>query len=101
VGECGINWRDYLYRMEYWQILLHIRGYYHRNILQYQLQRMNVWASMFCMGNPDRVKPEEIIKLYIDDYHVTKGKPISEKETAELLDLIDYYDEENKKDGKQ
>lgn len=85
--------------MEYWQILLHIRGYYHRNVLQYQLQRLNVWASMFCMGNPDRVRPEDIFKLYCDRYRTTQGNPISEQDEAELMDLIDYYSEQNKKDG--
>ena len=28
---------------------------------------MNIWASMFCMGNPDKKKPDDIVKLYFDD----------------------------------
>jgi hypothetical protein len=99
VGECGLHWREYLYEMEYWQIALHIRGYYHRNVLQYQLQRMNVWASMFCMGNPEHKLPEDITHLYCDDYIITKGTPLSDCEHAELMNLLDYYNEQNKKNG--
>jgi hypothetical protein len=99
VGECGLHWREYLYEMEYWQIALHIRGYYHRNVLQYQLQRMNVWASMFCMGNPEHKLPEDITHLYCDDYIITKGTPLSDHEHAELMDLLDYYNEQNRKNG--
>jgi uncharacterized protein YbgA (DUF1722 family) len=101
VGECGINWRDYLYRMEYWQILLHIRGFYHRNILQYQLQRMNVWASMYCMGNPDHRTPDEVVKLYFDNYRTNRDAPISEKEHAELMDILDFYQEQNENESKK
>ena len=32
----------------------------------YQLQRLNVWASMFCMGNPQHKEPQEIVPLYFD-----------------------------------
>jgi len=52
--------------MEYWEILLIVRGYRQRHILQYQLQRLNVWASMFCMGNPQHKEPQEIVPLYFD-----------------------------------
>lgn len=99
MGECGIPWKDYLYELNYWQILLHIRGYYHRNVLQYQLQRMNVWASMFCLGNPKGIMPEDIIKLYFDRYKDTAGPQISPEVQSEMLDLLDFYTEQNKKNG--
>ena len=46
--------------------MLIVRGYRQRNILHYQLQRLNVWASMFCMGNPKHTEPQEIVPLYFD-----------------------------------
>ena len=85
--------------MQYWQIALHIRGYYHRRVLQYQLQRMNVWASMFCMGNPDHKLPEDIAHLYFDDYRTNQDTPLSDREQAELMDILDFYDKQNKKNG--
>ena len=54
---------------------------------------------MFCMGNPDRKLPEDIIHLYSDDYIVTKRPPLTDKEQDELLDMLDYYEQENKKNG--
>ena len=85
--------------MEYWQIALHIRGYYHRNVLRDQLLRHNVWASMFCMGNPERKMPEDIIHLYSDDYIVTRRPPLTDREHAELMDTLDFYKEQNEKNG--
>lgn len=52
--------------MPYWEIMMIVRGYRKRNILMYQLQRMEVWASMFCMGNPKGKEPEDIVPLYFD-----------------------------------
>ena len=62
----GISRQEYLYDMMYWEILLITRGYRQRHILQYQLQRLTVWASMFCMGNPQHKEPQEIVPLYFD-----------------------------------
>jgi hypothetical protein len=82
--------------MEYWQIALHIRGYYHRNVLQYQLQRMNVWASMFCMGNPKGKEPQEIIPLYFDKND--EEEPPTEDEVERMRQEII---EENKRKQQQ
>ena len=53
--------------MRFWEVRRVIRGYRRRNILHYQLQRINAWASMFCMGNPHHKEPADIVKLYFDD----------------------------------
>jgi hypothetical protein len=67
VGEIGISRHEFLYELRFWEVDRIIRGYRRRNILHYQLQRMNIWASMFCMGNPEKKKPEDIFHLYFDD----------------------------------
>jgi hypothetical protein len=55
--------------MMYWEILLIVRGYRHRNVLLYQLQRLTAWGSIFSMGNPQHKTPEDITgKLYFDRY---------------------------------
>ena len=53
--------------MRFWEVRRVIRGYRRRNILHYQLQRINAWASMFCLGNPHHKEPADIVKLYFDD----------------------------------
>jgi len=54
--------------MMWWEILLIIQGYRRRNVLQYQLQRIQAWASAFCMGNKNNVQPQDFFHLYCDDY---------------------------------
>lgn len=29
---------------------------------------MNMWASMFCMGNPNHKQPQDVLPLYFDDW---------------------------------
>lgn len=67
MGEIGISREDFLYQLTWWEINSIIRGYRRRNILHYQLQRINAWASMFCMGNPSHKLPQDILPLYFDD----------------------------------
>lgn len=54
--------------MRWWEILLIIQGYRRRNVLQYQLQRIQAWSSAFCMGNKEKKTPEDLFHLYCDDY---------------------------------
>ena len=87
VGEYGIPRREFLYDIRFWEAKRIIRGYRRRNILQYQLQRIQAWASMFCMGNPNRKSPSDIFKLYFDDDE-EDIPPISEEDQAELQALM-------------
>ena len=56
--------------------MLIIQGYRRRNVLQYQLQRIQAWASAFCMGNPRQKTPNEFFKLYCDDYITEDEQPL-------------------------
>jgi hypothetical protein len=82
VGEIGIPRREFLYDIRFWEVRRIIKGYRRRNILHYQLQRMNVWASMFCMGNPKNKRPQDIFPLFFDD------------DDEERDDETDYTDDE-------
>ena len=89
MGEIGRDRQEFLYKMTYAEIALIVRGYMRRNILQYQLQRMQIHASTFCMGNPDNVKPTDIFHLYFDDYKGQDAPNVSEEDVRELQELID------------
>ena len=65
-----------------------MNGYQHRNVLMYQLQRMQVWASMFCMGNPDKKTPTDIFHLYFDDWDKETDLPLSDEEARGLQDTM-------------
>lgn len=85
VGEIGRDRKEYLYEMSYCDIMLIIRGYRRRNVLQYQLQRMQVFASTFCMGgNKDGKEPQQLWPLYFDKYIDHSQPPISEEEIEDL-----------------
>lgn len=87
IGEMGFNRKEFLHELKWWEINSIIRGYRRRNILQYQLQRMNVWASMFCMGNPKGIEPQELIHLYFDEFE-KDNQLISEEEQEKLQQLM-------------
>ena len=77
---------EFLYDITFWEAKRIIRGRRQRNILKYQLMRMNIWASMFCMGNPRNVKPDELFKLYFDDDDVTNDAGITDEEAQQMLE---------------
>ena len=90
VGEIGRDRIEYLYEMSYCEIALIIRGYRRRNVLQYQFQRMQVFASTFAFrNNEDHKKPEDMWPLYFDKYIETIAPPISDAEKAELQAEMD------------
>ena len=71
--------------MPYWQILLIERGYYHRNVLQYQLQRLQAYGSVHCMSGDKAGKgPDGWMPLYFDHYRTSNKTPISKEEQDEL-----------------
>ena len=87
VGEIGISRREFLYEIKAWEARRIIKGYQRRNILHYQLQRMQVWASMFCMGNPEKKSPTDILHLYFDDFDKDES-PISDDEAKQMQDMM-------------
>ena len=84
MGEIGRDRREYLYEMSYCEILLIIRGYRHRNILQYQLQRLQAYGAFFCMGGAEKT-PNEWIPMYFDKYIQNRGPELTVDEKDELL----------------
>jgi hypothetical protein len=87
VGEIGRDRLEYQYDMSYCDIVLIIRGYRRRNVLQYQLQRLQAFASTFAFsGNEKGLKPEDLWPLYFDRYKEQSAPPISQDEVKELQD---------------
>jgi hypothetical protein len=85
VGEIGRDRREYLFDMSYCDILLIQRGYRRRNILQYQLQRLQAYGAFHCMSGSKKT-PEQWLPLYVDRYKMVNSAPISEDEMAEMLE---------------
>ena len=51
---------------------------------------------MFCMGNPHKKQPQDILPLYFDEWDNDEddGMPISEEEKQELVDLMNRMNEQ-------
>ena len=64
--------------------MLIIQGYRRRNVLQYQLQRIQAWASAFCMGNKEGKRPQDLIDLYIDHYIDETEEQLTQQEVDDL-----------------
>lgn len=91
---------EFLYDITFWEAKRIIRGRRQRNILKYQLMRMNIWASMFCMGNPRNVKPDELFKLYFDDDDVSNDAGITDEEAQQMLEDLNAINRQLRKKQK-
>lgn len=82
MGEIGRDRVDTIYEMSYSDIMLVVRGYRRRNVLQYQLLRLNAYISMFIFReNKDMKLPQDIWPLYFDRY-----KSDGEEEDLEITE---------------
>ena len=101
MGEIGRDRTEYQFEMSYCDIVLIIRGYRRRNVLQYQLQREQIVASAFAFsGNKENKTPEQLIPLYFDRYIEQKAPRLSQDEISKELELIDNMNEQLKAGGK-
>lgn len=92
VGEIGRDRHEYLYEMSYCDILLIQRGYRRRNVIQYQLQRLQAYGAFFCMSGTKK-RPDEWMHLYFDDYKTEVAPPISEEDENELIEMMKAMNE--------
>ena len=73
--------------MSYCDILLIIRGYRRRNILQYQLERITAYSAFFATRENNGKTPSEWLHLYIDDYIMEDDAPqLTPEEHQELVE---------------
>ena len=71
--------------MSYCDILMIRRGYRRRNILQYQLQRLQAYGAFHCMSGSKK-EPQDWLPLYIDRYvEDEEDDTILSKEKVERL----------------
>lgn len=93
VGEIGRDRRDTIYNMTYSDILLIIRGYRRRNVLQYQFQRLQAYHSLFAFReNKDGKLPEQIWPLYFDRYKMQQEESkLTEEDIDDMMKDMEAY----------
>lgn len=88
----GIPRREFLYDVEFWEARRIIRGYKRRNILQYQLMRLQSYYACFAMReNKSGKSPQDWLPLYFDKEMQEDTPPMSVEEYKELKEEIDYF----------
>ena len=83
--------------------MLIVRGYRKRNVLTYQLLRLNAYHSLFaCRKNEGNKLPHDLWPLYFDHYKQQEESPkISEDEIAELQAEMDAINKAAKEHHQQ
>ena len=95
----GVPRRDYLYLMPYWEIVLTVRGYYRRNILQYELQRIQAFSAAFAFGgNKNNISPRDFIPLPFDDDEGTDDENLTDDEINAMRRIIEAENAKNSKE---
>ena len=82
--------------MSYCDIYMIQRGYRRRNILQYQLQRLQAYGAFHCMGAKNPKEPHEWLPMYIDRYIEESSDYLPDKsEVDEMLAEMAAINEAN------
>lgn len=81
--------REFLYDMQYWEVLRIIRGYRRRERTSHILTRLQTfWMVKTSMAKTEKIRePSDLWKLPWDDEDVDEA-PISKEEQADLSNLI-------------
>lgn len=70
--------------MSWLDILLIIRGYRRRHILEYQLARITAFSATFATRDNEGKTPQDWLPLYIDDYIDDSDPDITDEEAFGL-----------------
>ena len=89
MGEIGIPRREFLYDIQYWEVVRIIRGYRRRDTLKHQLMAECAYAAMFAMRDPKGKTVVDMFPFLFEDEDENEDTPIlSDEEIDELRSLI-------------
>lgn len=88
VGEIGIDRDTFLYRLQYWEIVLITRGYFKRYHPMYDAARLVAHQTHYCMGVPKGQTPktpQEWLPFSWEKEHCEQSDLPTDDEIAEML----------------
>lgn len=90
MGEIGIQRREFLYDIRFWEVRRIIRGYRKRNRLTNQLLAESVYATIHVMRDPKGKTPRDFFPSLFptDDADATDSAPISSSEVERLRAMM-------------
>ena len=89
VGEIGIPRREFLFDIQYWEVVRIIRGYRRRDTLKHQLMAECAYAAMFSMRDPKGKTVVDMFPFLFEDEDEDDDTPIlSDEEIDDLRALM-------------
>lgn len=89
MGEIGISRREFLYEIDYWEVLRIIRGYRRRDRLKHQLLAECAYAAIYAMRDPKgKTVADMFPDIFDDEEDDDEEPPISEEEMESLQQLM-------------
>ena len=86
MGEIGINRRDFLYNIKFWEVRRLIRGYRNRDRLKYQLMASCAYAATYAMRDPKGMTVQDMFPSLFDTD--APDEEIPDEEVERLRNLI-------------
>ena len=99
MGEIGISPHEFLYELNYWEVLRIIRGYRRRGRLRDQLIAEAVFAAMHTMRDSNGKTVKDFFPMLFEDPDDDdrEASTITDEEIAELQAEMDAWNMANNK----
>lgn len=98
VGEIGIDRDTFLYRLQYWEIILITRGYFRRYHPMYDAARLIAHQTHYCMGVPKgqtAKAPREWLPFSWEQERTASGDLPTQEEIEQLRREMQQYNEQH------
>ena len=92
MGEIGIQRREFLYDIRFWEVRRIVRGYRNRDRLKHQLMAECAYAAMFAMRDPKGKTVADIFPQIFEDVDdEDQEPPMTDEEASELQAEMDAF----------
>ena len=88
MGEIGIQRREFLYDLRFWEVRRIVRGYRKRDRLKHQLMAECAYAAIYAMRDPKGKTVRDMFPQIFEDDDIDDEPPITEDEAADLQALM-------------
>ena len=91
MGEIGIQRREFLYDLRFWEVRRIVRGYRKRDRLKHQLMAECAYAAMFAMRDPKGKTVRDIFPMLFENDDEEMEPTLTDEECAELQADMDAF----------
>ena len=91
MGEIGIQRREFLYDIRFWEVRRIIRGYRNRDRLKHQLMAECAYAAIYAMRDPKGKTVADMFPQIFEDDDINDEPPMTDEEAEELQAEMDAF----------